>query len=66
VAATSGFEDIDRAPEPAALLAYLDTASALQMVRDYKRQSFALLDLSLTGYVVAGRKPPAPAAAARG
>jgi SAM-dependent methyltransferase len=45
VAATSGFEDIDRAPEPEALLAYLDAASALQMVRDYKRQSFALLDL---------------------
>jgi ubiquinone/menaquinone biosynthesis C-methylase UbiE len=40
----SGFEDVDRAPDPAALLAYLDTASALRSVQDYKRQSFALLD----------------------
>jgi ubiquinone/menaquinone biosynthesis C-methylase UbiE len=43
--ATSGFEDIDRAPDPEALLAYLDTASAQEAVREYKRQSVALLDL---------------------
>jgi ubiquinone/menaquinone biosynthesis C-methylase UbiE len=45
IVATSGFENVDSAPDPAALLAYLDTATALGSVQAYKRQTFALLDL---------------------
>jgi SAM-dependent methyltransferase len=39
------FQDVDRAADPGALVSYLDSASALEVARAYKRQSFARLGL---------------------
>lgn len=43
VTSERGFQDVDRASDPAALVGYLDLASAQEKVRQYKRESFALL-----------------------
>jgi SAM-dependent methyltransferase len=37
------FQDVDRAADPGALVSYLDTVTALEAVRAYKRQSFVRL-----------------------
>jgi SAM-dependent methyltransferase len=38
-----GFEDVDRAADPGALVSYLDTVTTMEAVRAYKRQSFLRL-----------------------
>src|SRR5215467_10472380 len=47
MSATSGFEfdDLDATRDPDALMAYLDLTTAQRSVQEYKRRSFALLDL---------------------
>jgi SAM-dependent methyltransferase len=40
-----GFQDVDRAADPGALVSYLDSASALEAARAYKRRSFVRLGL---------------------
>src|SRR5262245_54965706 len=40
-----GFQDVDRAGDPGALVSYLDTVTALDAARAYKRQSFVRLGL---------------------
>jgi SAM-dependent methyltransferase len=40
-----GFQDVDRAADPRALVSYLDSANALEAVRAYKHRSFVRLGL---------------------
>jgi ubiquinone/menaquinone biosynthesis C-methylase UbiE len=41
----SGFENVDRAADPGALVSYLDAVSAQDAARAYKQQSFGRLGL---------------------
>jgi SAM-dependent methyltransferase len=50
--AAGGFADVDRTADPASYVEYLDTASATDAVRAYKRQTFALLDAREGGHLL--------------
>src|SRR5262245_20920210 len=41
----TGFEDVDRTPDPMAQVSYLDAVAALEGARTYKQHSFTLMRL---------------------